>query len=296
MPDAPSPVPVLVIGGYLGSGKTTLVNHLLRSTSERLMVLVNDFGQSVIDAALVEATDGDVLQLAGGCVCCQIGDDLAGALQRAVDQRPDRLVIETSGVAQPAKVATSVAMFPGLAMEAVVVLADAERIRHSLADRYVGDLVTAQLRQADLVVLNRTDLVADPAAALAAVGAVAHGPVIPCAQAAVPPELLAGSGAPGAGRSRSAGRRPHVPPCRSPPAPRRPCWPSAAFRPGAGEGLRAGGAGSGACSRSSAPRHVHPVDRPHPIRRRDRGDRELRRQAVTGRGGRTTAGARTRVE
>lgn len=192
MSDAPSPVPVLVIGGYLGSGKTTLVNHLLRSTSERLMVLVNDFGQSVIDAVLVEATDGDVLQLAGGCVCCQIGDDLAGALQRAVDQRPDRLVIETSGVAQPAKVATSVAMFPGLALEAVVVLADAERIRHSLADRYVGDLVTAQLRQADLVVLNRTDLVADPAAALAAVGAVAHGPVIPCAQAAVPPELLAG--------------------------------------------------------------------------------------------------------
>ena len=194
MPDAPSPVPVLVIGGYLGSGKTTLVNHLLRSTSERLMVLVNDFGQSVIDAALVEATDGDVLQLAGGCVCCQIGDDLAGALQRAVDQRPDRLVIETSGVAQPAAVATSVAMFPGLAMDAVVVLADAERIRQSLADRYVGDLVTAQLRQADVVLLNRTDLVADPADALAAVGAVARGPVIPCMNGEVPPEVLTSVG------------------------------------------------------------------------------------------------------
>lgn len=164
MPDhADPPVPVTIIGGYLGAGKTTLVNRLLRSTSQRLTVLVNDFGSSVIDAALVQVRDGDVLQLAGGCVCCQIGDDLVAALGRlgAADRegarglRPERVVIETSGVAQPAAVATSVALTPGLAVDAVVVVADGGRVGELLTDRYLGDLVAAQLRQADLVLLNR---------------------------------------------------------------------------------------------------------------------------------------------
>ena len=95
----------------------------------------------------------------------------AGALQRAVDQRPDRQ-IETSGVAQPAKVATSVAMF-GLAMT-VVVLADAERIRHSLADRCRRPRhhLTAPGRPGGAEYHGSSG---DPAATLAAVGAVAHG-------------------------------------------------------------------------------------------------------------------------
>ncbi len=150
-----TPVPVLVVGGYLGAGKTTLVNHLLRTSGQRLMVLVNDFGQSVIDAQLIEASDGDVLQLAGGCVCCQIGDELSAALARVADTAPERVVIETSGVAQPAAVTTMVSLTTGLQLDAVVVVADGERIDELLADRYVGDIVAAQLAQADLVVLNR---------------------------------------------------------------------------------------------------------------------------------------------
>ena len=165
MPDYATPsTPVTIIGGYLGAGKTTLVNRLLRAATERITVLVNDFGSSVIDAALVEGREGDVLQLAGGCVCCQIGDDLSEALVRLaapsargeVDGSTDRIVIETSGVAQPAAVAATVGFTPGLSVDAVVVVADGERVESLLADRYVGDLVAAQLRQADVVVVNRS--------------------------------------------------------------------------------------------------------------------------------------------
>ncbi|HAP77992.1 MAG TPA: hypothetical protein DCR14_18160 [Acidimicrobiaceae bacterium] len=173
---AAAPLPVVVIGGYLGAGKTTLVNQLLRTTTERLVVLVNDFGSSVIDASLIEAREGDVLQLAGGCVCCQIGDDLSDTLHRLVvsapsGTRPDRVVIEASGVAQPASVAATVAFSAGLDVECVVVVADGERIERLLADHYVGDLVAAQLRQADLVLVNR-DCGAD-------LSGVTSAPVIP---------------------------------------------------------------------------------------------------------------------
>ena len=76
------PLPVTVLGGYLGAGKTTVLNHLLRHAGGRgIAVLVNDFGEIAIDAALIESREGDVLALAGGCVCCSIGGDLVRALR-----------------------------------------------------------------------------------------------------------------------------------------------------------------------------------------------------------------------
>ena len=103
-------LPVTVIGGYLGAGKTTLVNHLLRHAGgRRIAVLVNDFGALPIDADLIEARDGDLLAIAGGCVCCSYGSDLMDALAALLERspRPDHLVIETSGVALPGSVARS---------------------------------------------------------------------------------------------------------------------------------------------------------------------------------------------
>ncbi len=159
-------LPVTVIGGYLGAGKTTLVNHLLRTAGERLAVLVNDFGEIDIDADLIESDDGETISLANGCICCSLVDGFAAALDtvRSIEPRPDRLVIETSGVADPATVA-AYGHGPGLALDAVVVVVDAETIRQRATDRYVGETVVGQLGSADVVVVNKVDLVDEREAA-----------------------------------------------------------------------------------------------------------------------------------
>ena len=155
-------VPVTVVGGYLGAGKTTLVNHLLRNAGgRRLAILVNDFGSLPIDADLIEAEEDDLISIAGGCVCCSFGSDLMGALRKlaARTPAPDHLLIETSGVALPGSVARSVALLAAFSIDGVLVIADAETVQARAADAYMGDTITRQLEDADLVILNKTDLV-----------------------------------------------------------------------------------------------------------------------------------------
>ncbi|GDX58758.1 cobalamin biosynthesis protein CobW [Comamonadaceae bacterium] len=191
--------PTLIVGGYLGAGKTTLVNHLLRHAGgRRIAVMVNDFGELTIDADLIEGADGSVLALAGGCVCCSFGSDLIGALQDMLQRQPppDLILIETSGVALPAAVARSARLLPGLCIEGIVLMLDAETVRQRSADPYVGDLVRQQLLDADLLILNKTELCSPTA--LAELNAwlptmtTPGTPVVPANQARVPPELVLG--------------------------------------------------------------------------------------------------------
>jgi G3E family GTPase len=170
-------LPVVLIAGYLGAGKTTLVNHLLRQAQgRRIAVLVNDFGSINIDAELIAANaDADcsagVLSLAGGCLCCSFGDDLVGTLGTLAQRTPppDVCLIELSGVALPAGVVRTARLSPAVDVVGTLVLADAEHIERQAADRYVGDTVMQQLQQADWLLLNKPDLVA--AAALQATAA-----------------------------------------------------------------------------------------------------------------------------
>jgi G3E family GTPase len=150
-----------VIGGYLGAGKTTLLNHVLRDAGDRrLAVLVNDFGSINIDAELVASRDGEMLSLTNGCICCGIGGDFIAALAslRDVDDPPEQVVVEASGVADPAQIAVLGDM-PGYVRDAVVVVADAETVRARAEDEHSGHQVRSQLRAADLLVVNKTDLV-----------------------------------------------------------------------------------------------------------------------------------------
>ena len=194
-----SVTPTLIVGGYLGAGKTTLVNHLLRNAGgRRIAVMVNDFGELTIDADLIEGAEGSVLALAGGCVCCSFGSDLLGALQDVLQRQPqpDLIWIETSGVALPAAVARSARLLPGLSIDGIVLMLDAETVRQRSADPYVGDLVRQQLLDADLLILNKTELCTPTA--LAELTAwlpsmtTAGTPVVPAHQARVPPELVLG--------------------------------------------------------------------------------------------------------
>jgi len=191
--------PTLIVGGYLGAGKTTLVNHLLRhADGRRIAVMVNDFGELTIDADLIEGAEGSVLALAGGCVCCSFGSDLLGALQDVLQRQPppDLILIETSGVALPAAVARSARLLPGLSIDGIVLMLDAETVRQRSADPYVGDLVRQQLLDADLLILNKTELCSPTQ--LAELNAwlptmtTPCTPVVPAKQARVPPELVLG--------------------------------------------------------------------------------------------------------
>jgi G3E family GTPase len=200
-----APLPTVVVGGYLGAGKTTLVNHLLRHAGgRRIAVMVNDFGEVGIDADLIESREGDVLNLAGGCVCCSVGSDLVGALVALPQRspRPDLVLIETSGVALPGAVARGARLAEGIEIDGVGGVVDAETVRARAADRYVGDTVLQQLRDADLLIVNKLDLL-EPAALDALrewlAGEAPRARLIEATDAEVPPEVvlgLAGADAP----------------------------------------------------------------------------------------------------
>ena len=124
-------------------------------------VLVNDFGSVNIDADLIASRDGEAISLQNGCICCSIADSVGDALDRvlAVDPPPEQIVIEASGVADPAKVAHYGQGWPGCRLDAVVVLADAETIRARARDEFVGELVVRQLAAGDVILVTKADLV-----------------------------------------------------------------------------------------------------------------------------------------
>jgi G3E family GTPase len=155
-------LPVTTIGGYLGSGKTTLVNHLLRNANGlRLAVLVNEFGELAIDEDLIEAEGDDIISIAGGCVCCSFGNDMMGALidLTKMSPPPDHVLIEASGVALPGSIVAALGLVEDFRADGIVVLADADSVRKNAANVYVGDTIDRQLADADIVIMNKLDLV-----------------------------------------------------------------------------------------------------------------------------------------
>ncbi|HEY9318153.1 MAG TPA: GTP-binding protein [Achromobacter sp.] len=154
-------IPLTVVGGFLGAGKTTLLNHVLSASRRRAAVLVNDFGPIDVDAGLIAQRADEVIRLANGCVCCSMAGGLDDALARvlALDPPPEWIVIEASGVSDPSRIAQVGMCDPLLQLEGVVVLVDAANVRALADDPLLSDTVARQLRAADLLVLNKTDLV-----------------------------------------------------------------------------------------------------------------------------------------
>lgn len=189
-------VPFTLLGGYLGAGKTTIVNHVLATAEgRRIVVLVNDVGAVNVDAALIANHDGPTLTLTNGCVCCALDDGFAITLEtvRALPERPDHVLMELSGVGEPARL-VSWASTAGFRLDGVVVAVDAEQFADQLARRYVGDTVDAQVRSADLLVLTKGDLVDDTGPAEQLIAERSSVPMLHAVAGRVPIDAVLGIG------------------------------------------------------------------------------------------------------
>lgn len=173
-------IPVTVIGGFLGSGKTTLVNHLIVTGGKRFGVIVNEFGDLGVDGALIEALDeDDVTELANGCLCCVGREDLVASLVKLAmrETPPEYVLIELSGLADPVPVLQTLldpqvrAVFE---IDGLVALVDARHFHRTLRENAEAAL---QLAYANTIVVNKADLADDLLLAYAVEGAQQVNPL-----------------------------------------------------------------------------------------------------------------------
>ncbi len=157
-------IPVTVITGYLGAGKTTLLNRILTEQhGRRYAVIVNEFGEIGIDNDLVVGADEEIFEMNNGCICCTVRGDLIRIIEGLMRRRGkfDAIVVETTGLADPAPVAQTFFVDADVKdaarLDAVVTLADAKFLLERLKD---APEAKNQIAFADVVILNKTDLVA----------------------------------------------------------------------------------------------------------------------------------------
>jgi G3E family GTPase len=163
MTESQTQIPVTVLTGYLGSGKTTLLNRILSENhGKRYAVIVNEFGEIGIDNELIVESDEEIYEMNNGCVCCTVRGDLIRVVEGLM-RRPgrfDAIVVETTGLADPVPVAQTFFMDEDVRtktkLDAVVALVDAKHLPLRLKDSREAE---DQIAFADVVVLNKTDLV-----------------------------------------------------------------------------------------------------------------------------------------
>ncbi|WP_282023943.1 cobalamin biosynthesis protein CobW [Limimaricola cinnabarinus] len=226
----PAKIPATVVTGFLGAGKTTLIRHLLENAQgKRIALVINEFGDLGVDGGILKGCgiencrDEDVVELSNGCICCTVADDFIPTMEKLLDRedRPDHIVIETSGLALPQPLIRAF-NWPGIStrvtVDGVVTVVDGKavaegRFAHDIAaidaqraaddgldhETPLSELFEDQIAAADMIVINKTDLLgAEEAEALAAKlkSEARDGvQVVRAAMGALPVEVLLGQGA-----------------------------------------------------------------------------------------------------
>lgn len=153
--------PLTILTGFLGAGKTTLLNRILHADHGlKIAVMVNDFGAVNIDSQLVvDVDEEDAVSLSNGCICCTIRGDFLEATLKLLrrDDPPEYIIVETSGVSDPIDVALTFKSVPQVHIDSVLTVTDAENILD--IDREYAVLAMNQIGMADMVILNKVDLV-----------------------------------------------------------------------------------------------------------------------------------------
>ena len=162
--DQGAAIPITILTGFLGAGKTTLMNRILNDTHGlQIAVLVNDFGSINIDAELIVGVEDDMISLANGCVCCQIRDDLLETVEELI-KRPDKveyILLEASGVADPAGIVATFKSFKYrdlIRLDSVTCVIDADQILENQEYAHLTQLKLRQIGLADMVILNKVGL------------------------------------------------------------------------------------------------------------------------------------------
>jgi G3E family GTPase len=186
--------PISLITGALGSGKTTLLRRILSATERRIAVLMNEFGEIAIDSRVLPGQNLRIIELAGGCVCCELTGEFEAAVNEVLERyEPELIVVEATGVAEADALAYEVQdNLPQVRLDSVIHIIDAYA---SIEHPEIGYAARSQLRQADVVLINKTDLVASSALAKVAAQVRAHNErafMVECVRCGVDENILFG--------------------------------------------------------------------------------------------------------
>ncbi|MFA0442989.1 hypothetical protein BCU70_05555 [Vibrio sp. 10N.286.49.C2] len=154
-------LPLTILSGFLGSGKTTTLNHILNTPhGMKLAVLVNDFGRINIDSDLIESKTDEMISLTNGCACCAVSGDLTKTLMELTEKEdaPDAIIIEASGIAEPNGIAQVALVNPAIYLDGIITVLDAETLLTQVETEYTAGTISRQMQSADILLLNKLDI------------------------------------------------------------------------------------------------------------------------------------------
>ncbi|MFN3345088.1 MAG: CobW family GTP-binding protein [Chloroherpetonaceae bacterium] len=191
--DSSARIPAIIITGFLGSGKTTLIKHLLETSlsGKKVALIENEIGEVSVDSVILKTQSVEISELTAGCMCCTISGDFQNAVSDILKGvSPDVLLIETTGIANPLSIFMMLANDRRLILEAIITVADAENLWLHLQENLVAEI---QLTICDMVVLNKIDVCSE-AQLKAAENLVRkmneRAPIFKVVQGKIPPEVL----------------------------------------------------------------------------------------------------------